>query len=80
MSYDGQRMLYDETKNMGVEDDSTALEVGHTGINFYVGSVRLWDTFLKDEDINEYMNYWVLPEGAAQRGHLIGEWHFSPDE
>ena len=80
MSYDGQRMLYDETQNMGVEDDSTALEVGHTGINFYAGSVRLWDTFLKDEDINEYMNYWVLPEGAAQRGHLIGEWHFSPDE
>ena len=61
MSYDGQRMLYDETQNMGVEDDSTALEVGHSGIN-------------------EYMNYWVLPDEVSQRGHLIGEWRFSPDE
>ena len=80
MSYDGQRMLYDETQNMGVEDDSTALEVGHSGINFYAGTVRLWDTFLKDEEINEYMNYWVLPDEVSQRGHLIGEWRFSPDE
>lgn len=80
MSYDGQRMLYDETQCMGVEDDSTALEVGHSGINFYAGTVRLWDTFLKDEEINEYMNYWVLPDEVSQRGHLIGEWRFSPDE
>lgn len=80
MSYDGQRMLYDETQNMGVEDDSTALEVGHSGINFYAGTVRLWDTILKDEEINEYMNYWVLPDEVSQRGHLIGEWRFSPDE
>ena len=57
---------------MGVEDDSTALEVGHSGINFYAGTVRLWDTFLKDEEINEYMNYWVLPDEVSQRGHLIG--------
>ena len=32
------------------------------------------------EEINEYMNYWVLPDEVSQRGHLIGEWRFSPDE
>ncbi|BDI74221.1 alkaline phosphatase family protein [Paraprevotella clara] len=80
MSDDGKRLSYSETQAMGVENDSSALTIGHSSLNFYTATVRLWSTLLGDEYINECLSLWTLPENYSQREHLLAEWRFSPDE
>lgn len=80
MSNDGKRLLYNETQAMGVENDSSALVLGRSPLDFYTSTIRLWSTVLGDEYINECLSLWTLPENYSQREHLLAEWRFSPDE